>query len=49
MRKFKGMSVGEIISTLFEMLAQGIDLLIKLFKGLINMVSSKKPVELPKK
>ena len=48
-RKFKGMSVAEVISTLFEMLAQGIDLLINLLKGLINMVSSKKAVELPKK
>lgn len=47
-RKFKGMSVGEIVNTIFEMIAQGISLLIKLITGLINMVSSKKPVELPK-
>ena len=48
-RKFKGMSVGEIISTIFEMIAQGIGFLVKLITGLINMISSKKSIELPKK
>ncbi|MCK5121620.1 MAG: copper oxidase [Methylococcales bacterium] len=47
-RKFKGMSAGEIISAIFEMIAQGIGLLVKLFTRLINMVSSKKSIELPK-
>jgi hypothetical protein len=48
-RRFKGMSAGEIISAIFEMIAQGIGLLVKLITGLIEMVSSKKPIELPKK
>ena len=47
-RRFKGMSVGEIVSTIFEMIAQGIGLLVKLITGLINMLSSKKSLELPK-
>lgn len=47
-RKFKGMTVGEIISAIFEMIAQGIGLLVKLLTNLINMVSSKKSIELPK-
>ena len=47
-RRFKGMSVGEIVSAIFEMIAQGIGLLVKLITGLINMVSSKKTIDLPK-
>ncbi|NOR71834.1 MAG: copper oxidase [Methylomarinum sp.] len=47
-RKFKGMTVTEIVSTIFEMLAQGIGLLVKLLTGLINKVTSKKSIELPK-
>jgi len=47
-RRFKGMSVGEIISAIFEMIAQGIGLLVKLITGAINMVSSKKSIDLPK-
>jgi hypothetical protein len=42
------MSAGEIISAVFEMIAQGIGLLVKLITGLINMLSSKKSLELPK-
>ncbi len=47
-RKFKGMSAGEIISTIFEMIAQGMGMVVKLITGLINMLSSKKSIELPK-
>ena len=48
-RKFKGMGAGEIVSTIFEMLAQGIGVIIKLVKKLISLVSSKKSIELPDK
>ncbi len=48
MRKFKGMSSGEIINTIFELIAQGISLLVKLITDLINMISSKKNLNLPK-
>jgi hypothetical protein len=47
-RRFKGMSMGEIVSTIFEMLAQAIGLLVKLITDLIEMVSSKKSIKLPK-
>jgi len=47
-RRFKGMSIGEIVSTIFEMLAQAIGLLVKLITDLIEMVSSKKSIKLPK-
>lgn len=49
MRKFKGMSAGEIINTIFEMLAQAIGMAVNLITRLINMVMSKKPPELPEK
>jgi hypothetical protein len=48
-RKFKGMGASEIVSTIFEMLAQGIGVIIKLLKKLISLVSSKKSIELPDK
>lgn len=47
-RKFKGMSASEIISTIFEMIAQGIGQLLKVITSLINKVSSKKTIDLPK-
>jgi hypothetical protein len=47
-RKFKGMSVAEIVSTIIEMITQGIGLLIKLISDLITKFSSKKTIELPK-
>ncbi|MCF6250253.1 MAG: cupredoxin domain-containing protein [Methylococcaceae bacterium] len=47
-RRFKGMSIAEMISTIFEMLAQAIGLIVKLITGLIEIVSSKKSIELPK-
>jgi hypothetical protein len=47
-RRFKGMSAGEIVSTIFEMIAQVIGLLLKFITGLIEMVSSKKAIEKPK-
>jgi len=48
-RRFKGMGAGEIVSSIFEMLAQLIGLVVKLITSLISLVSSKKSVELPKK
>jgi len=47
-RKFKGMSAEEIVSSIFKMIAQGISLLVKLITSLIEMVSSKKTINLPK-
>ncbi len=47
-RKFKGMSVGEIISTVIELIAKGIGTVVNLIKSLINRVFSKKTIELPK-
>ena len=47
--RFKGMAAGEIVSTVFEMLAQAIGLIIKLITSLIKMVSSKKSIELSDK
>ncbi|MFK5947549.1 MAG: cupredoxin domain-containing protein [Methylococcales bacterium] len=47
--KFKGMSAGEVVSSVFEMIAQFIGLITKLIIGLIKMVSSKKPLELSDK
>ena len=48
-RRFKGMSAGEIISTIIEMISQAIAWLIKLISGLIEKFSSKKVIELPDK
>lgn len=41
-RKFKGMSVSEIINTIFNILKQLVSLSIKLITGLISMISSNK-------
>jgi hypothetical protein len=41
-KRFKGMAVGEIVSAIFEMIAQAIGLVTKLIMGLIKMVSPKK-------
>jgi F0F1-type ATP synthase assembly protein I len=41
-RKFKGMTPNEIVSTIFEMVAKVINVIIKLLTSLINMISSKK-------
>ena len=49
MRRFKGMSAGEIISTIIEMISQAIAWLIKLISGLIEKFTSKKVIELPDK
>jgi hypothetical protein len=48
-RRFKGMSAGEIISAIVEMLSQGIASLIKIVSGLIAKYGSKKAIELPDK
>ena len=48
-RKFKGMSVSEIIAYSFELLRAGIDLVIKLLAGLVKLVSSNKNKELPER
>jgi len=48
-RQFKGMTAGEIVSSVFEMLAQLIGFVVKIITGLISSFSSKKPQELPKK
>ncbi len=48
-RKFKGMAAGEIVSSIFELLAQVIAFVIKLITGLIKMVSSKKAIEMSEK
>ncbi len=47
--RFKGMSAGEIVSTVFELVAKGIGIVIKLITSLINLVSSKKSIELSDK
>jgi len=48
-RRFKGMAVGEVVSTFFEMLAKVIGWIFKLITSLIAMVSSKKSIELSDK
>ena len=47
-RKFKGMSVAEVITTLFEILAQGIGLVVKLLSRLIGFINAQKSIKLPK-
>ncbi|MGZ8190525.1 MAG: copper oxidase [Methylococcaceae bacterium] len=48
-RKFKGMSMSEIIAYTFELLRAGIDLIIKLLSSLIKLVSSNKNKTLPER
>lgn len=42
--RFKGMAVGEVVTTIFELIAKGIGLVVKLIASLINLVSSKKSI-----
>lgn len=48
-KKFKGMTFGEAIAYIFELVSQAISLVVKLISGLIKMVSSNKTIELPDK
>lgn len=48
-RKFKGMSVSEVVSYLFELIGQGIDFITKLMTKLLNVISSSKNKSLPEK
>ncbi len=48
-KKFKGMAAGEIVTTIFELLAQAIGLIIRLITNLVKMVSSKKAIEMSDK
>lgn len=48
-RKFKGMSVSEVVSYLFELLGQGIGFITKLIAKLFNAISSRKNKSLPEK
>jgi len=47
--RFKGMAVGEVLNTVFELIAQGIGIVIKLIVWIISLVSSKKSIELSDK
>jgi len=47
-RQFKGMSAGEVISHIFEMLAQLISFIIQLITSLISKLGGNKNIELPK-
>jgi len=47
--RFKGMGAGEVVSTVFELIAKVIGLITKLITGLIKLVSSKKSKELSDK
>jgi hypothetical protein len=48
-RKFKGMSVSEVVAYSFELLSQLIGYTIKLLSGLLSLIFSKKPNVLPSK
>ncbi|MDO8939217.1 MAG: copper oxidase [Methylicorpusculum sp.] len=48
-RKFKGMSVSEVVSYLFELIGQGIGFITKLMTKLLNVISSRKNKSLPEK
>jgi hypothetical protein len=48
-RKFKGMSVSEVVATIFDLLRAFMDLVVKLLYLLINLVSSNKNKILPEK
>ncbi|NOT11753.1 MAG: copper oxidase [Methylococcaceae bacterium] len=48
-RKFKGMSASEIVATIFELLRNGIELVVKLIYSLFNLISSNKSKILPGK
>jgi len=46
-RKFKGMSAGEIIAYIFELISQLLGFVFNLIAGLIKKVTGKKAIELP--
>jgi hypothetical protein len=48
-RKFKGMSPGEIVATILELISRGIGLAIGLISRLIKLLTSKKSIPLPDK
>jgi len=48
-KKFKGMSVGEVVATIFELLSQAIGFIIKLISSLIKKFTSNKTINLPDK
>jgi len=48
-RKFKGKPAGDVVNSIFEIIAKGIGLVINLIKSLIKIVTSKKSKELPDK
>ncbi len=46
-KKFKGMSVSEVVATIFELLRTGIELIVKLLSGLVKLIISNKNKILP--
>ncbi len=48
-KKFKGMSFGEIVAYVFELVSQGIGFVIRLVSNLIKKYVSKKTIKLPEK
>lgn len=48
-KRFKGMTTGEVVASIFEMLSQGIGFIIELIGKLIKMFSGNKPIPLPDK
>ncbi len=48
-KKFKGMSFGEVVAYIFELVSQGIGFIIRLVSNLIKKYTSKKTIRLPEK
>ena len=48
-KRFKGMSTGEVIATIFEWISHGIGFIVDLIRKLIKMFSNNKPIPLPDK
>lgn len=48
-KRFKGMSAGEVVATVFEWISQGIGFVVDLIKKLIKMFGGNKPIPLPDK
>ena len=48
-KRFKGMSAGEVIATIFEWVSQAIGFTINLISKLIKMFKGDKPIPLPDK
>lgn len=48
-KRFKGMSFGEVIATVFEWLSLGIGFLVDSIRKIIKMFANKKPIPLPDK